>query len=35
MKKLASLLIAAVLICGTFFTSCDIDDNDFVAPKDT
>lgn len=35
MKKLASLLIAAAVICGTFFTSCDIDDNDFVAPKDT
>lgn len=35
MKKLASLLIAAAVICGTFFTSCDIDDNDFVAPKNT
>lgn len=35
MKKITSLLIAAAVVCGTFFTSCDVDDNDFVAPKDT
>lgn len=35
MKKITSLLIAAAVACGTFFTSCDVDDNEFVAPKDT
>ena len=35
MKKITSLLIAAAVVCGTFFTSCDVDDNEFVAPKNT
>ena len=36
MKKTFSLIcILAALICGAVFTGCDIDENDFVAPKDT
>lgn len=36
MKKTFSLIcILAALICGAVFTGCDIDDNDFIAPKNT
>ncbi len=36
MKKIFSLIcVVSSLICGAFFTGCDADDNDFIAPKDT
>lgn len=36
MKKTFSLIcVLAALICGAVFTGCDIDDNDFIAPKNT
>lgn len=36
MKKTFSLIcILAALICGAVFTGCDLDEDDFVAPKDT
>lgn len=36
MKKTFSLIcVLAALICGAVFTGCDLDEDDFVAPKDT
>lgn len=36
MKKTFSLIcVLAALICGAVFSGCDIEDNDFIAPKDT
>lgn len=36
MKKTFSLIcILAALICGAVFSGCDLDEDDFVAPKDT
>lgn len=36
MKKTFSLIcVLAALICGAVFSGCDIDEDDFVAPKDT
>lgn len=36
MKKTFSLIcVLAALICGTVFSGCDLDEDDFVAPKDT
>lgn len=36
MKKTFSLIcVVAVLICGAVFSGCDLDEDDFVAPKDT
>lgn len=36
MKKTFSLIcVLAALICGAVFSGCDIDDNDFIAPKNT
>lgn len=36
MKKTFSLTcVLAALICGAVFSGCDIDDNDFIAPKNT
>lgn len=35
-KKTFSLIcVLAALICGAVFTGCDLDEDDFVAPKDT
>ena len=36
MKKTFSLIcVLAALICGAVFSGCDLDEDDFVAPKDT
>lgn len=36
MKKTFSLIcVLSALICGAVFTGCDLDEDDFVAPKDT
>lgn len=36
MKKTFSLTcVLAALICGAVFSGCDLDEDDFVAPKDT
>lgn len=36
MKKTFSLIcVSAALICGAVFSGCDLDEDDFVAPKDT